>query len=253
MTEEEIRNAANLELKSIGCQYTIMYMSRLFSQADFLAYKIMALTGKVFSKYEVIQVFEAFTIKTVCDWEWYIEKIICECLQKDTSALGGQLSLKLPKEITTDECVAYLNGLGYFDIRSASNLKSVSKKILVDNRNPFLNFDKETSKRIDDYYVLRNYIAHRSNKSKKALTVVYNKYKQETFVEAGDFLLSIDTEKSQLQIQLFESAFWLSSYKILEFLYPNTYKWIMGNEEVYNENCQARFLAIINQFPRPNE
>ncbi len=48
----------NGEFKTIGFQYTLMYMARLFSQADFLAHKIMKLTGTVFSRYEVQQVFE---------------------------------------------------------------------------------------------------------------------------------------------------------------------------------------------------
>lgn len=250
MFKEEIEDLINNgEFKTIGCQYTIMYMARLFSQAAFLSHKIMKLTGKVFSKYEVQQVFEAFTIKTLCDWEWYIEKIICECLKTDTSKLANQLSLNLPKKITTDECIAYLNGLGYFDLKGANNLKAISKKILIDNQNPFLNLNKDACKRIDDYYIIRNYIAHRSNKSKKSLITMYTRYKQDKFIEAGDFLLSIDPIKNDLHIQLFESSFWLTSYNILEFLYPKTYNWIMGNEEVYNDKCQERFHILIELSP----
>lgn len=247
MQKDDVQDLINNgEFRTIGCQYTIMYMARLFSQAEFLSYKIMALTGKVFSKYEVQQVFEAFTIKTLCDWEWYIEKIICECLKNDTSKLANQLSLNLPKEISTDECIAYLNGLSYFDLKGANNLKAISKKILIDNYNPFTNLDKDACKRIDDYYIVRNYIAHRSNKSKKSLNSMYSRYQQNTFIEAGDFLLSIDPTKNDLHIQLFEGSFWLTSFNILEFLYPKTYNCIMGNEEIYNDKCQARFLKLID-------
>ena len=247
MQKDDIHNLINNgEFSTIGYQYTIMYMARLFSQAEFLSYKIMALTGKVFSKYEVQQVFEAFTIKTLCDWEWYIEKIIYECLKNDTSKLANQLSLNLPMQITTDECIAYLNGLGYFDLKGASNLKNISKKILVDSNNPFLNLNKDACKRIDDYYILRNYIAHRSNKSKKSLNSMYSRYQQNTFIEAGDFLLSIDPNKNDLHIQLFEGSFLLTSFDIVKFLYPKTYNWIMGNEEIYNDKCQARFLKLVN-------
>lgn len=245
---EELKN--NGEFTTIGCQYTLMYMARLYSQAEFLSYKVLSLVGKVFSQYEASQVIEAFAIKTLCDWEWYCEKMICECLQTDTTNLSNHLELKLPKQISTDECIAYLNGLGYFDLKNASNLKSLSKKILIEKNNPFVKINTDAIKHIDDYYILRNYIAHKSNKSKKSLMTVYNKNEQKTFIEVGDFLLAkkskIDTE---LRIQYFEGSFWLSTYNILEFLYPKTYKWVMKDEEIYNDKCHKRFLTLIELSP----
>ena len=79
---------------------------------------------------------------------------------------------------------------------------------------------------------------------------VYNKNEQKTFIEVGDFLLAqkskIDTE---LRIQYFEGSFWLSTYNILEFLYPKTYKWVMKDEEIYNDKCHKRFLTLIELSP----
>ena len=140
MTESELKELKNIEeFNSIGYQYTIMYMARIHSQAEFLFAKVLALRGKVYSNYEASEIIEAFTIKTICDWEWYAEKIICECLKIDTSQLSLQLELDLPKTISNDECIAYLNGLGYFDLKNASNLKSIGKKILTEKLNPFYN------------------------------------------------------------------------------------------------------------------
>jgi len=245
---EELKN--NGEFHTVGCQYTIMYMAKLYSQAEFLSSKILSLTDKVFSKYEAGQVIEAFAIKTLCDWEWYCEKMICECLSIDTSNLSKHLELNLPKRITTDECVAYLNGLGYFDLKSGRNLKSVSKKILVEGKNPFVKINNDAIKHIDDYYLLRNYISHKSNKSKKSLMAVYSKYKQPEFVEVGEFLLSQKSkQETKLRIQYFEGSFWLSAYNILEFLYPKTYNWVMRDEEIYNDNCHKRFLILVELSP----
>lgn len=98
--------------------------------------------------------------------------------------------MNLPKTISYDECVAYLNGLGYFDLKSASNLKSIGRKILTDKKNPFQNISSESKNNIDDFYSLRNYVAHKSSKSKRTLIKTYSKYKQNEFIEVGDFLLS---------------------------------------------------------------
>ena len=191
MTESELNELKELEeFNSIGYQYTIMYMARINSQAEFLFAKVLALRGKVYSNYEASEIIEAFTIKTICDWEWYAEKMICECLKRDTSQLSKQLELNLPKTISYDECVAYLNGLGYFDLKSASNLKSIGRKILTDKKNPFQNISSESKNNIDDFYSLRNYVAHKSSKSKRTLIKTYSKYKQNEFIEVGDFLLS---------------------------------------------------------------
>ena len=191
MTESELNELKEIEeFNSIGYQYTIMYMARIHSQAEFLFAKVLALRGKVYSNYEASEIIEAFTIKTICDWEWYAEKMICECLKRDTSQLSKQLELNLPKTISYDECVAYLNGLGYFDLKSASNLKSIGRKILTDKKNPFQNISSEAKNNIDDFYSLRNYVAHKSSKSKRTLIKTYSKYKQNEFIEVGDFLLS---------------------------------------------------------------
>ena len=67
MTEAELDELKNIEeFNSIGYQYTIMYMARIHSQAEFLFAKVLALRGKVYSNYEASEIIEAFTIKTIC-------------------------------------------------------------------------------------------------------------------------------------------------------------------------------------------
>ncbi len=245
---EELINSG--EFNSIGYQYTIMYMARIHSQAEFLFAKILSFQDKIYSKYETSEIFEAFTVKTICDWEWYVERMICECLKDDTKQLAEQLDLTLPKSITVDECFGYLNGLGYFDLKSVSNLKSIAKKILIENKNPFQKISSEARNHIDDFYSLRNYVAHRSKKSKKTLLKIYNKYGQNDFVEVGEFLLNKSKpEKSTIRFQDFGSSFWLATFNILEFLYPKIYKWIVKDEKVYNENCHLRFHYLKELSP----
>ena len=250
MTKIEHQNLINnREFKTRGYTYTIMYIARIHSQAEFLFSKVLNLKGKLYSDYEISEIFEAFTIKTICDWEWYIEKMICECLKNDTTQLSKQLQLKLPKSISIDECIAYLNGLGYFDLKSASNLKSIAKKILVNKNNPFQNIHSEARNHIDDFYSLRNYVAHRSKKSKIALEKIYSKYDQTSFIEVGSFLLNIEDNKRTNRFQDFGSFFWLAAFNILEFLYPKTYEWIVQEEKTYNEKCHLRLKYLMDLSP----
>jgi hypothetical protein len=251
MTESELDKLKNIEeFNSTGYQYTIMYMSRIHSQAEFLFTKVLALREKIYSNYEASEIIEAFTIKTICDWEWYAEKMICECLKTDTSQLSKQLALSLPETISNDECIAYLNGLGYFDLKNGSNLKAIGRKILTDKNNPFQNISSEAIKHIDDFYSLRNYVAHRSSKSKRTLIKTYSKYNQNEFIEVGDFLLSrTDETKTSIRFQDFGSSFWLATFNILEFAYPNIYKWIVQDEKVYNDKCHLRFHYLMQLSP----
>ena len=65
MTEAELKELQNIkEFNYIGYQYTIMYMARIHSQAEFLYTKVLSLIGKIYSYYAASEIIEAFTIKT---------------------------------------------------------------------------------------------------------------------------------------------------------------------------------------------
>ncbi|WP_333810111.1 hypothetical protein [Flavobacterium sp.] len=248
ITEENIKDLISLnEFYEKGYQYTIMYIARIHSQAEFLFSKVILLEDKLYSKYEISEIIEAFTIKSICDWEWYIERMLCETLKNDTTKLSETLDLVLPKKISTDECFVYLNGLNYFDLKNASNLKDISKKILVDDYNPYLKISNEAKNKIDEFYIIRNYVAHKSKKSKKSLMNIYKKYDILEFRDAGEFLLSKGNENSKtIMVQDYGSAFWLSAFNILEFLYPKIYKWIVTEEKIYNEKCHLRLDYLMH-------
>lgn len=251
ITEENIKELKSLDEFHIkGYQYTIMYIARIHSQAEFLFSKVILLEDKLYSKYEISEIIEAFTIKSVCDWEWYIERMLCETLKKDTTKLSETLDLDLPKKISTDECFAFLNGLNYFDLKNATNLKTLSKKILVDEYNPFLKISNEAKNKIDEFYIIRNYVAHKSKKSKKSLMNIYKKYNILDFLEAGEFLLSKENKNSKtIMFQDYGSAYWLSAFNILEFLYPKIFKWIVRDERIYNEKCHIRLHYLMHLSP----
>src|SRR5687768_9391088 len=145
----------------------LVYISRTFSLIDFINEKIIKLKGKLFGEFETEETLEAFSIKLLCDWEWLIERVLINSLIKDTSNLSAHLNLELPSTISYDVGFSILNGTRYFDIKNTANLKGLAKKILIEQNNPFNKISKDRCGSIDDFYIIRNYIAHKSEASKR--------------------------------------------------------------------------------------
>lgn len=201
------------------------YLSRSDSLIQFTQEKIIKLNGNFFSNFETQEVLEALIIKFVCDWEWFIERHIIHLLARDTSTLSDFLSLKLPKVISFDEASAILNGTGYFNFKNCTDIKSLAKKILVKENNSFESLEKEVINNINNLYVIRNYIAHRSTKSKKTLSSYYTKVGIVKFIEPGEYFgLIYQNEKDPNFTNFFAHTFSLlmSSLQMWEFLFPKS-------------------------------
>ena len=111
-------------------------------------------------------------------------------MSRDTSQYARDRSIDLPKHLSRKICTCLLTGLGFFDFRDVSDLKGKAKRILVPRNNPFRGIPRDHAKRIDEFRIMRNYIAHRSDTAKHRLKRVYtDAYGLERFREPGDFLL----------------------------------------------------------------
>lgn len=60
-------------------QDILLYISRTFSLVDFIHERIVKLKGKLFGEFEIEETLEAFSIKLICGWEWFIERTIINC------------------------------------------------------------------------------------------------------------------------------------------------------------------------------
>jgi hypothetical protein len=57
--------------------------------------------------------------------------------------------------------------------------------------NPFAKITSAQAKKIDEFFTIRNYLAHRSYKARRSLLKVYqDTYGMRNFVEPGTFLLA---------------------------------------------------------------
>lgn len=140
---------------------------------------------------EKAEVYESFVLKICATWETFIEDLLALCLSKDTSRYSQYIGTKFPKRPPKELCATLISGYRYFDFKNVDGLKGMSKNILVVDYDPFSKMPPKESKKIDEFFLIRNYVAHRSRVAKRSLSRLYRKaYHLREFQEPGAFLLS---------------------------------------------------------------
>ena len=143
------------------------------------------------SRDDKLEIIESSLIRICALWEAFIEGEMIDCLNIDCKKCSEYLQLELPRHLTRNLCEAVLLGTTYLDFKSVGDIKGFAKKVYPDVVNPFNKIHPATSKKIDEVYVMRNYLSHYSSKSRRALKQVYEgKYGLIKFRQPGDFLFS---------------------------------------------------------------
>lgn len=147
---------------------------------------------------EKSEVYESFVLKICATWETFVEDLLALCLSMDTSQYAEYIGTKCPKRPSKELCETLISGYGYFDFKNVDGLKRISKNILVMTYDPFSKIPREESKKIDRFFLIRNYVAHRSRVAKRSLSKLYREvYHLQQFQEPGVFLLSPLYEKTK--------------------------------------------------------
>jgi hypothetical protein len=158
-----------------------------------LLMKIESARRVVKSVQEKRSIFESFVLSICANWEILVEELLVDCLNKDTTKYSDYTGYKLPKDMSREACKAILIGINYLDFKSVEQLKDMSNKILIPECNPFVKIPTSNGKKINEFFTIRNYLAHHSYAAKRALLNVYkSRYNLKTFVEPGVFLLADD-------------------------------------------------------------
>ncbi len=100
-------------------------------------------------------------------WEEVVDEDFVDSLNRDTSASAQLVGVELPKNLSRDVCFGLLVGDGYLDFRDTGDIVGRSKKVLVPEYNPFVHLTNTVRKSIDQFYILRNYLAHRSKRARR--------------------------------------------------------------------------------------
>ena len=148
-------------------------------------------------------VFEAFVLRICANWEILVQDLLIDCLNKDASRYKEYTGYNIPKHISRETCKAIILGVTYIDFKNVSNLKQIAKRTLVPQFNPFKEIPTSIGRKIDEFFVLRNYLAHYSEAAKRSLERVYNRYDLRVFEEPGDFLLALDKRQKLPRMALY--------------------------------------------------
>ena len=171
-----------------------------------------------YSPSEKMQIHEAFVLKIYVAWEVLVENVFVECLSRDPSKYAEYKGIRLAKRLTKDVCRGLISGLGYFDFRDISDLKGKSRNVLATSYNPFPQIPNDAGNKIDEFCVIRNYLAHYSDSARQSLMRMYrNKYNL-PFREPGDFFFEFDKQNKQIRFANYTNAFTKAADEMAFFL-----------------------------------
>lgn len=150
---------------------------------------------------------ESIVLRLCAHWEYYIDELLVACVNRDHSKLSDHFGVTIPEHPSQELCQALIFGDGYRDFPSFGSLKGFSKKILLEESNPFLKIRKAHGNRIDEVYAIRNYLSHYSHKAKRTLLAIYKEnYQMTRFLEPGQFLLAYEASRFEEYFEAFSGA-----------------------------------------------
>lgn len=170
--------------------------------------KIVAAKRVVGQPDEKVEVLEAFVFKVAALWEVLAEDLLIDCLNKDTSRYAEYKGMALSKNLTRNVCAAMLTGLDYLDFKSVGHTRATARKILVPAHNPFQAISKAAARRIDEFFTIRNYLAHYSDHAQRSLMDKYrNNHGLTRFVRPGQFLYAYSRANTHIRFGDYIGAF----------------------------------------------
>jgi len=160
------------------------------------------------------EIAESVLLRLCAYWESFVEKELVDCANIDCAQLAKYTGVQLPKHLSIAMCEAILMGGRYLNWRSVGELKSLARKVLPDHVDPFAKITAATERKIDEVYVIRNYLSHHSKASRRALMQMYTKYGLKRFKEPGAFLLA----KSNRRLVEYGTAFENASAEMAQII-----------------------------------
>jgi len=184
-----------------------------------LLVKIQLARRVIKSLEEKRSIFEAFVFSICANWEILVEELMIDCLNRDTSRYAEYTGFKLPKNISRETCKAVVIGIGYIDFKSVGHLQNIARQILIPQCNPFSKITAAQGKKIDEFFIIRNYLAHYSHAARRSLLRVYKDvYGITRFVQPGVFLLGQEKGAQMPRMGIYINNFEAAAHKMEDFL-----------------------------------
>lgn len=185
----------------------------------FLLEKIERAKHTVKYRDEKRSIFEAFVLRICANWEILVEDLFIDCFSKDTSMFRSFTGFKIDRHINRETCKAIILGTQYFDFKSIDDLKKQAKQTIIPQCNPFKGIPKLNGSKIDEFFKIRNYLAHYSDAARRSLDKVYKRqYGLRRFVEPGAFLLARDKKENLSRMGVYINNFTDTANLMAKFL-----------------------------------
>lgn len=165
------------------------------------------------------ELIEAFVFKLVAIWEVFIQDLMIDLLNRDSSQYADYTSNRLQKHLPRPVCRAMIEGLGYYDFRGVADIKRVAKNILVGSNNAFKAIPQNDGEKIDEFARMRNYLAHYSTVARRNLMKSYKRiHGFSNFREPADFLYAYNPRTKALRLVDYVTAYESASAAMKSYL-----------------------------------
>ncbi len=183
---------------------------------DFM-YRLIKAKRVVKTKFDKEELVEALILRCAVRWELLLTRDIIASLNKDSSYYAKELGLKLRKHLTKDECEAIFLGHRYEEFRSVRSVINFGKKYLNPKFNPFKGITPNQEKIIDEFFIIRNLLAHYSSSAfRKYNSMVKRNYKLKRVPEPCRFLMSANTVSGEYRWSKYLRTFLIASHSMIK-------------------------------------
>ena len=212
-------------------------------------------SNNLFSENELSIIQESILIKQVTAWENFVYDIITYCISLNTKKISEHIGIELPESISYDNAKAIFNGINFSSLSNSNDIMDKAENLITEENNPFQQFLPPMLRYVDEAYLLRNYIAHKSHVSKAKISKMYlNNYKINDFIIPGKFLnskQSFDFEKGYV-FEMYYFIYMQIAVFCWRFLDRNSYNQVFKKNN-QNENLEIGYLNMSIVFEDLNK
>ena len=170
-------------------------------------------------------ILEALAVKIHTSWEVFVGDLMIDCLSCDTSQYASSMGVTIPQHPPRDVCELMLTGTGILSIGNASEVQGTAKRLLAPGYNPFKEIAKADISAINEFQIIRNYIAHHSRRARRSLEEVYlREYKIGAFIDPGLFLATLVEMHGPIdeitRLGVYLNSFSSAAEKMESYLFP---------------------------------
>jgi hypothetical protein len=171
------------------------------------------------SRNEKRAIFEAFVFRICANWEILVEDLFIDCFSKDTSMFRNFTGFKIDKHLSRETCKAIILGTHYVDFKSIDDLKKQASRAIMPQCNPFKEIPNLNGSKIDEFFTIRNYLAHYSDAARRSLAKIYKEqYGLRRFIMPGQFLLTRDKKSDFPRMAIYINNFTDTADLMAKFL-----------------------------------